>query len=270
MEVTYNCPECANRGRSEDTGHHLAFNTDKQVFYCFRCGYKGHGPPPTAEEGRKVVQNTEPFTGGTLLYTKLGSKSLNVKRATKYLESHHLDAKQVAYDYNIMLKGQSIVFPVYRDGIIVYYQERDLYEKRFLNPSITKKPLFWNRCTDGRVCVVVEAYCNAIRLDKWMPACAVFGKFLSEEQTSEIVQRFKRVIVCLDPGELHHALAMSRKLRDYGAKQTRVAVLPLPDGHDVCDMGDEQLTREIKKWKTSLKTQRKKSSTQSKSTKTSS
>ncbi len=254
MEMTYCCPECVNRTGSEDTGYHLSYNTDKQVWICYRCGYKGHGELPSLDgaESKKVNKNYERRSKGRPLYPIIDSKSMLVRKAVKYLTSHHLDAKQVAYDYGLMLDGQSLVFPVMRDGNMIYHQKRDLYDKSFCNPSVTK-PLFWNRQSGGKVCAVVESFCNAVRLERWLPACCVFGKFVSDEQATEVVQHYKHVIVCLDPGELHHAYAMSRKLKAYGATRTRVAVLPLPDGWDVCDMDDTHLNREVRKWLASIR-----------------
>lgn len=41
-EMRYNCPFCEKRGKDVDYDYHLYVNREKGVFYCQRCGAKGH------------------------------------------------------------------------------------------------------------------------------------------------------------------------------------------------------------------------------------
>src|SRR5690554_6724287 len=140
MEVRSNCPRPHSNG--PDTGKHLYYNTDSRLWYCFVCGYSGRGENPGDEP--TVPHNTYPEISlserAQALFDILnrGSKteSLIVRAALRYLSTHHVDPLYASFVWGILIDGQDIVFPVFRDNKMIYFQKRNLFNKRFFNPPV--------------------------------------------------------------------------------------------------------------------------------------
>lgn len=250
MEVPMKCPFCLERKGTDDQGQHLYYNTDKDLFHCFRCGASGKGEPeglverifsrpePTPEKLGWCESLTDLFRRGGIL----------ARKAWHYLSSHNCDPEKVAYEYKLLFREHHLVFPVYSNGTVVYWQARDLLAKRFCNPTGHPRPLFWTHTLSPTVggfkpvgqngVAIVESALNAIRLEWFLPAVATFGKLVSDEQLMAIKARTTDVIVCLDAGEQAESLALARKLKAWGFDRIVLMWLKGPDGLDVCDMKD--------------------------------
>lgn len=258
MEVRMNCPECVNRGRSPDTEMHLHYNTDKRVWICFRCGFKGKGDPPGGEAFRCVGQIKQ-MVGEQIsdkarpLFDLLleNDFSLITARARHYLESHHIEPKNAAFRYKLLVDGTDLVFPVYRGKEIVYFQKRNLMQKKFSNPLSMDKPVFWSEEYQNPRCVViVESVVNAIRLAPLCTSAAIFGKFLSDSQCEEIMSKSTSIDILLDAGETEASMAMARKLWTCGAEHVFIRKIPGEIGRDPCDCDNEEIMNilNIREW----------------------
>jgi len=144
-ELRLNCPRPHNG--APDTGKHLYFNDEKQVWFCFSCGYRGYGPCPSDDEGVihtgtreiKISRDSRPLHD--LLIS--GQSGLIISAARRYLESHHVNPEEISFKRRLLLDGRYLIFPIYRGEKVVYFQKRDLFHKAFYNPPVDNKPLFW-------------------------------------------------------------------------------------------------------------------------------
>lgn len=246
MEYRSNCPFCD----PPDTGAHLYWNSDKESWFCFRCGRGGHGENPGSEgtvhhkSFPEIKLSPNPLLLHDLLLQE--HQSYVTKAARKYLLDHHLDPERVSYERRLLVDGLWLVFPVYKNDRMIYFQKRHLIQKAFLNPDVDSKPLFWTSGTLDQRCVLVESWVNAVRIEKWCNAVAIFGKFLSDQACEEISAKCHRVDILLDAGETEHALKIARKLRHFGVPQVYVKTIHAPIGKDVCDLDDAACRRLLK------------------------
>lgn len=247
MEIRSNCPRLHNG--VPDSGYHLYYNDESNVWYCFACGYSGRGPNPSGEtlhtQHKKnpeiVLHDAQP------LAETLCSGSIIGRAAYRYLHSHHLHPLTVASRFRLLAQGQYIVFPVYRKDKLIFWQKRHLLSKEFVNPPVDNKPLFWTHDgEDSEEVVLVESYCNAMRASRYSPAVCTFGKFVSDEAAEEIVHRTKAVRIILDAGETEGALKLSRKLRQCGLKRVSICQIRGAMGLDLCDISDEAVRRLVR------------------------
>lgn len=248
MEVRSNCPKL-HQGMP-DEGKHLYYNPENRCWYCFVCGYSGHGSNPSGDDERSIPHREfpgirlSPFATPLLDLLSYAPSSLAVRGAINYLTQHHVDPRETAFKYRLMIEGPYLIFPVYRGEQLVYFQKRDLFKKEFLNPPIESKPLFWTRPGERvEQAVLVESFLNAVRADKFLPAIASFGKFVSDEAAEEIQSHVESVVICMDAGEMEANLKIARKLRQFGVSRVTIRTIQAPTGTDLCDLSDSKCER---------------------------
>jgi len=249
MEVRYNCPFCSKRVGSADRSAHLYYNTESKLWFCFKCHAKGKGKPKGTEMSPRIQYHADKIEWGlpkdaeelsSFLdeFNPVFNPGIVTNAAIDYLIAHHVDPNKAAYKYHLMIEGEWMIFPVYHQGKLIYFQKRHVFRKEFMNPPIESKPLFWVGSHLLNTVVIVESYMNAIRLAPMTQAVCIFGKYLKEQHAEEIISRVKRVVVCLDAGEIALALKIKRLLCEMGCYRVDLAVL---DEGDVCDMNDKQV-----------------------------
>jgi len=245
MELQFNCPYCVEY----DHGYHLYYNTDKNVYFCFRCHKTGKGRP----KGESVRSGNYPNKSRwglrrnhALLYELLGANhvgSIIVNAARKYLKSHHVDSVETAYRYRLMLEDEWFIFPVYERTELVYLQKRHLFSKRFMNPPLETKPLFWTEEVQSEKILLVESWMNAVRMAPFIDCVCILGKHLSEDQARRIVDKHRTIIVGLDHGELEAGIKILRTLSR--VLEFKGQLLRLPRG-DWCDLSNKAVRRILK------------------------
>lgn len=244
MEWRVNCPRPHNG--MQDTGRHLYYNSDKQVWYCFSCGYSGRGACPGDEVPvRHQSQPIQIHKNAQLLHDLLigiDQNSMVVRAARKYLESHHVNPEQIAFKRRLLIDGRCLIFPIYRGSKIIYFQKRDLFSKSFVNPPVESKPLFWTheRIDKDQNVFLVEAFLNACRIEKFSPAVATLGKLVSDEACSELAEKCNRITVLLDACEQEASIKIACRLKTLGVKHVYIATIRAPQGTDVCDLSDRR------------------------------
>lgn len=238
MERRANCPFCD----PPDTNRHLYYNDEKEAYFCFRCGKRGIGLPPGLELD---VEHKRPFLGIKLTNAHLLSDlfqrpvpGMAAQAARAYLLRHHCDPDRIAFERRLLLQGSELIFPVYKGKEMVFWQKRNVFIKQFVNPPVESKPVFWTDDVTEVPVFLCESFLNACRIDKFVTACAIFGKFLSDEAALEIRNRAKSVHVLLDSAEYSAGMKIVRKLKQVGVKQTTIRMISGSPGTDVCDLND--------------------------------
>lgn len=240
MEYNLKCPYCESQYGSPDPSKHLYYNTDKNVYYCFRCQSKGKGKPKTYNSQERTVVKKQPWRfpkHALRLSDVFDGEGLIRDAAFDYLRSHHLNPRKVATKYRLLLEGEYIIFPVYEKDEVIFWQKRSVFTKSFFNPPVEKKPLFWTGETGPFF--IVESFLNAVKMSVFGSACCLFGKSLSEDHAESIAARCKSVTLVLDSGEDLAFFIMSRQLRRFGVNS--INRVDLPRG-DVCDYSNEALS----------------------------
>jgi len=249
MEIQACCPYCVDRKGTPDSERHLYYNTEKTIYHCFRCGAGGKGIPNGVDISScapyKTVKRLTSFdlSPGTkslssLLEDSHNEESITLQAAKQYLVRHGLDPLPTAITYRLLISGAWLIFPVYNREKVIFYQKRYLFGKRFWNPPIQSKPLFWAGNESLNSVVVVESYMNALRIAPYTRSVCVFGKSINDNLAEEISSRVKRVVLMLDEGTLGPAFRMKRILSRNGIEN--ISIVDLPAG-DVCDLREHEL-----------------------------
>lgn len=252
MEVRSNCPECIKRKGSPDTGMHLYYNTLDSIWFCFRCQWSGHGENPNPEHTREYSPHDpieKPSTRRQLyplLANEEEKKSLFVRMAKTYLEKHHIDPLEASWQYKLFLDQDWLVFPVWQGDFLLFWQKRHLFSKRFLNPPVESKPVFWTEHPNQSPVLVVESFMNAVRASKRIRACCTFGKNIGDSAAADIVSKAKSLILCFDAGEFSASFRAARVLYAHGAKRVRVRMIPGQEGRDLCDLTEQTLRKVLR------------------------
>lgn len=191
-EVNYCCPFCVKRGKDEDTGYHLYYNTVKKAFYCQRCGARGYYNELVEEDyGKKSLDELE-----TLLLEDDKSDIRDYEHFSDYDEvvydvnlprtMRHLVKQDKAYNYlinrkftdddihnwNIMLdsgwKYPRIVFPDFRNNKPIYWVSRK-YIDGDESPKYMNGGFKWKCGLCGSLEIV--EFCEAGRLRRRCSVC---------------------------------------------------------------------------------------------------
>lgn len=153
----------------------------------------------------------------------------------------------------------SIIFPVFRNKKLIYYQARS-YKKKWFKNTTNKVSGFFNEeiLKKTNTIYIVESPINALTMDE--PAIALYGKVIKEKQLNYL-ERFKdslkKIVVCLDTdlnkqkGKMeYNSKKIAKELRDAGFKNVHyVNFPPEQDINDLRHTYKEIIKDKIKKLK---------------------
>lgn len=132
-EVKVKCPNCVRIGKTHYNDKCLSVNTDKGVFLCHKCGYKGNLNRNKPMEEQKIYKLPNPSLLQPL--NKKGKEYLNSRGITDdVIRNNRLQTTR---------NGDLIVFPYYRDGEIVNYKTRGI-DGKFFTQSKDAEPIIYN------------------------------------------------------------------------------------------------------------------------------
>lgn len=250
VEYRYKCPFCVKKGHKPDDKGHLYFNTQKGVYYCFRCSSKGVIPvvferkfesldevvtqlrlqsiesvPPIMEYPCEVF----PIMEGTLPW--------------EYLVTTRGFPASVIRDYNMVYgihaDAYRIFIPVTVQGRMVYWVARSYlatgeladFAPKYMTPKGSSKDLLFNFdiAKLNPQIVITEGVFSAIAAGT--NAVATFGKNLTAYQKELLASyTFEEYVVALDPDAKKEARELAIFLLvSTDAKVSRVI---LPEGED--------------------------------------
>jgi len=265
-----NCPRC------DDNEHKFYYNEEKEVGCCFHehcLWYKDKGGVTEARlraffgdstplHRTSVERVAESDVEMPEHFRKLRNLPTDLRESvTAYLESRGL-SERVLHKANVGYcdKGKLwgyIVFPIYRNGELVFWQARRFKNRtpKFRNPTFSTKgsAMFeWGDSVRPRHGLIVESVMNALTMDSgyglrgWR-IFAILTKSLTEEQRNRIFlyERYMEdMTVALDSDAWKSALDIAKALEGV-IPVVRVATMP--DERDLNELGREEAWEIVRK-----------------------
>lgn len=228
--VSLACPFCG------DTGTHLGFNTEKEYFNCFKCGWhplietiavladcskwQAADAVGRAREGRHAYRQHHVKFAHLRTPQKVELPYGVVPLSDNYTHLAYLNrrgfspdkAREIAKTYNLWAAGPigdyklRIIFPIYHYSRLVSFTGRDITDKSKMRYKACKKEL---ECRSLKHClyaadlskedyvVVTEGPLDAIRLGPG--AVATFGTEFTWQQVRQLADRWRYRFVAFDP-----------------------------------------------------------------------
>jgi Toprim domain-containing protein len=128
----------------------------------------------------------------------------------------------------VKYSGDGLILPVFKDGTLVFCQQRFFPDKKFITKGDKTSP-FVIKC-EGSVCLyIVEDYISAIRLGEFVNVLCLFGTSLHYQGVEFIRESGYDVVVWLDndeAGEKGAAMLIDKltKALTYNAKYRAFAI----------------------------------------------
>ena len=233
----------------------LQINVNKLVWHCWACD-RGKGETLTALlhyynikfESHKMRKNLVTDEKVVQHEASLIQKELEVK-ANPLLGSESLAARAIK-NYLIKKRGITdftdiwyhpnfVVIPLYQNGKLVYYVERQLFGKLYRNPKVSKTT-FLATMGESPIGVLCEGVFDALTVKQFgFTGIPLLGKFMSDIQYSILRKyNFSKVIVCLDEDASKQAVSLFAELQ-YRKFPAYLALLP--EGEDANSYRDKLL-----------------------------
>ncbi len=251
MELNGVCPWCG--------GDRLYYNTEKNVYVCFRisCRRSGRGKPPvdtwlglreTKDRDTKGVSSTRVDLPADCQPLPQKPNSLVTRRIYRYLASHRIPW-EAGRRTGLLHTPRSLVVVFYdHRGKLRYYQQRKMFgAKGFRNPASDKGGVLFLTRRNPRRLIMVESAFSAIRVAAISPRLST-GAFLgkpNQTQTRRIRRMAQRsvlrhVTLLLDADALGQAVALLGELR----RAVQVKLVALPYG-DPCNFDNLYLRKRL-------------------------
>lgn len=263
-EYMVNCPKCIYRIHKADTKFHLYIQPTKYnatlkkkgAWHCHRCLWKGWGLDSlgikTIEEGSKLIELksyrdkffSTPLTETVEFPESFSNEFSNSKLGLdcfKYLvETRGLRPDQIFY-YKLGFCSTGkykncVILPVYEEGKLVYFVGRNIYQKRYMNPTKPSRGILFNYTNQESV-ILTEGIFDAIAVG--YNGIALLGKFLKEDQKRLLIKGLpKTIYVMLDEDARQDAITIAQALAKV---LPNVRLASTYDKHDPGDMTEEDV-----------------------------
>lgn len=243
-EIRVNCPQCESRVGKTDTTYKLYINPTKEVYHCFRCGYKGRNlrllgidvdNSPSSTDLSSIFDFTEmkldnplkptlrkekeqklllPEEFSTNFYCKEGAPYL------KYLHGRGIsDTAIQKFKIGYCPSGEyanMVVVPVFEDKRLTFFVGRDIRRKFYKNPKAHKAERIFN-LTQNTNLIMCEGVFDALNCGTF--AIAIFGKDISNVQLNKIgLAKPKSVTILFDNDAQKDAIRAAKKLKEVVSK----------------------------------------------------
>lgn len=187
------CPECRKLGKDKK-GNNLAIYEDSST-YCFSCGYSTRGIRTNNSDIRTIRQtSTSDKTSRLSLPSGLYYPN---DLSTRWLSRYHITTYHIK-EYNIQWteKEKALVFPVYNNKDLIFYQLRCFEKGKPKWRSYGAKPLIF--LGNAAPVVLVEDYISAIRVGEVATAVPLFGSTIPTKNLLTIREQYDNIIIWLD------------------------------------------------------------------------
>jgi len=268
-EHLFGCPKCKHYKRK------LSVNLSKNAFKCWICDYKGNdaikliSDPTLRSKWRSLTNSIDlnrfddlfgerdivsdnsflelPEYFNTLTNRKLSSVGVKAK---EYLLERGITEEQIIfYKMGFCFHGDfknRVVIPSFNEsGDLNYFIARSFANDylKYKNPKCSKDIIFNDLLVDwSEPVVLVEGFFDSIKYENSIP---ILGSTLGTKTRlfSKIVDRCKKVYICLDKDAAGKELKIIKKLLDFGVEVCKINI----DDHD--DLGEvpNHLLEEYKK-----------------------
>lgn len=257
-EHLFSCPKCKHYKRK------LSVNLNKNAFKCWICDYKGNNivkliKDPTLKARWLSITNSidisrfddlfgeqeEAFNQVSLelpeYFNSLTNKKLSSvgQKAMRYLLERGITEEQIVfYKMGFCFHGDyknRIIIPSFDEfGDLNYFVARafgDNYLK-YKNPKCSKDIVFNEIFIDwSEPIVLVEGFFDSIKYENSIP---IMGSTLGTNSMlfNKIVNRCKKIYICLDKDAAQKELKIIKKLLDFGVEVCKINI----DDHN--DLGE--------------------------------
>jgi len=168
IEVYATCPQCSP-SRKKKMVKCLSANTEKGVWFCHHCGWRGSLKAGVEENGDRALQRTQNFTRPTYLYTEQGLDRLEVwfkdraiPREVIVRNKIRLGRAYIPQEEDFM---EVIQFPYFRGEELVNVKSRSLQGKHFTQIKGAEKILYGLNDLTEDWAIIVEGELDKLALE---------------------------------------------------------------------------------------------------------
>lgn len=252
VQYEFNCP--SNYCKSDVDKFNLGYNSELNIFHCWKCKYKGFVKKiiddfGNSDEKEKInlifPKNSKSYTQINTITTTIkevvdkgltcdlpdGFKPLSnkhsgsfYKKAIKYLESRKVDYNTIV-KYNIGYTEDGprkfrIIIPSYNlDGKINYYEARSYLpsiKPTYLKPDYPDKQEIIFNLKNINFNLPVYLVEGVFDMLPLINSIPLLGKSISDILISKLVEHQSKVIICLDEDAKKDAYELYFKLESFG------------------------------------------------------
>jgi twinkle protein len=152
------CPNCVTVGKTNINDTCLSINLVSGLYNCHKCSWKGCVAETEYKQDKMIVTYKLPVKPNI---TKLSDEAL------QFFESRNINQSVILENKIAMTKdGNGIVFPYFRDGILINYKTRVIKEKKFYQAK-EAEPIMYNldRIKGQKEIIVCEGEFDALSFE---------------------------------------------------------------------------------------------------------
>lgn len=236
------CPFCGN-GKSTP-----CFATYENGYFCFTCGAK-----KSVSENHYSFRTTKLQSVATQFPTVTCNFSPSVLQwLYQYYVFEDLISKyNIYYSPESETSSESLIFGVYRENELVFWQQRFFPRKRFVTGG-NKNEIFFITNPESDIVVLVEDYISAIRVGEHANALCLWGVHVNYVMSKLLENLNMNILVWLDPDEagqtaaqevnyrLTKSLQNSAKYKAFAVRESRY-VSVLETGKQPKEYSDQEI-----------------------------
>ena len=250
------CPKCKEQGKTNLNDTCLSINIAEGVYKCHKCNWSGkiHNEKSLIEMSEQNKQYKTPSES---------SISIVNNKALKFLKDRGITQEVIDNNYiSSSNDGRSVIFPYYREGILVNYKTRAINSKKFFQAK-EAEPIMYNydRINGKKSIVICEGEMDSL---SWEVAGITFHTTVNQgapnvsdknidkkleclNTCSEAFEKANSIYLAVDNDENGRFLE-SELIRRFGAERCfLVDFSPFKDANEVLvQEGVESLRKRIK------------------------
>jgi len=241
INAIMNCPKC------DDTEKKFAINLETGAFKCLhenKCGISGsfYDFQKLFGDIPRPLHNDHVSHVAQQKYDKPTSKPRKLTAGTKYLHERGFKDEIIKkFHLGETADGKAIMYPFYKDGVVVNIKYRSITEKKFWNEK-NGEPVLFNRdnCKDGDTLYIVEGQDDCIALAHYGIECVSIPSGTGDNRWIEhewnYLQSFKTIIMIFDNDKAGDESVKQIVLR-LGKWRCYRVILPEKDANDCLKKG---------------------------------
>lgn len=192
----------------------ISRNNKGVTFFCHNCGQSQFIFIENNQRVKQVVKDSLAAEKALQLPEDLTEDF--PKEALLFLYKYNLTTDEITNNGLLWSrKLNRLVFPIYHEGKMIYWQARDVSGEHFkwLTPKGVKKPLHTVPSQNGRcdAVIIVEDIISAIKVSRIADVICLFGTFLSKEARLE-ASNYEIIHIWLDNDAQDKAKKMQEQI----------------------------------------------------------
>lgn len=190
MTLLSNSKDCPHCGSDHTSRPYCVYVNGT---FCFACGHRKISDRSFSQSKRLVSSEL------------VSLPEFNDNPSTFSLESLQWLYQYYIYEdlirsYRIVeTAGPSLLFPVLKDNDLIMYQQRRM-DRKYITTN-GPKTYMYSKTPECDTLVIVEDFISCVRVGEVYPSLCLFGTSLSYEEQQRIVEKYRRIVLWLDPDE---------------------------------------------------------------------